>query len=140
MFSPSLILNLSIPVLDGSKYSGDSSLNGKKPCLDEPNSTNIASRLPSIFVIFPLCMLPFWKLFPSNSRSKSMSLSPSINALLLPLIEFVSISIFFILSFVSRIRTTDYACILSGISIFLKVINLFFVVLIIIFFKFLLTF
>ena len=42
--SPSEILNLSEPVLDESKYSGESSLNGKKPCLEEPNSTKIASR------------------------------------------------------------------------------------------------
>ena len=100
--SPSLILNLSIPDLEGSKYSGDSSLNGRKPCLDEPSSTNIASKLASILVILPLCILPFWKLFPSNSRSKSMSFSPSINALLLPLIEFVSISIFFIVSLINK--------------------------------------
>ena len=100
--SPSLTLNLSIPVFDGSKYSGDSSLNGRKPCLEEPISTNIASKLASILVILPLWMLPFWKLFPSNSRSKSMSFSPSIKALLLPLIEFVSISIFFILSLINK--------------------------------------
>ena len=59
MSSPSLILNLSFPDFDESKYSADSSLNGKKPCLEEPSSMNIASRLASIFVIFPLCMLPF---------------------------------------------------------------------------------
>ena len=100
--SPSEILNLSDPVLDESKYSVESSLNGKKPCLEEPNSTKIASRLASIFVILALCMLPFWKLFPSNSRSKSINLSPSINALLLPLIEFVSISIFFIVSLINK--------------------------------------
>ena len=64
--------------------------------------TKIASRLASIFVILALCILPFWKLFPSNSRSKSINLSPSINALLLPLIEFVSISIFFIVSLINK--------------------------------------
>ena len=62
------------------KYSFDSSLRGKKPCLSLPKLINAASKLVSTLETVALNILPFRSDCALNSLSKSNSLAPSTNA------------------------------------------------------------